>query len=312
MFVLDLSLDGRRVASGKCEVKLVAAIHNSVGNIEYRQLYFDIPNQSALSIEWPNGLIETVSDVTCVEYTSPSEAFAWKEYDPSNADVQHKTGFKVTLQRDSINWAEPGASSLMYNWKRDREKGLTATRQLMREAGGETLTADADVEEKTFCYKHPTVETALRCNRCGQYICSRCAVRTPVGYRCDKCVRQQQDTFFTASTRDYAIAGVVAFALGIPATFILARGGLFITIILGLPIGGLISEAVHRASGKRRGRYTAYVVAAGVVLGAVVANYQTIGAALDMGQDGLTLLIYPAIAAAICAGAAAARFRFGK
>jgi hypothetical protein len=46
-----------------------------------------------------------------------------------------------------------------------------------------------------YCYYHPNVETELRCNKCGKYICPKDAVRTPVGYRCKSCVKEQQDIF---------------------------------------------------------------------------------------------------------------------
>ena len=39
-------------------------------------------------------------------------------------------------------------------------------------------------DEPIFCVNHPRVETGLRCNRCDNPICVRCAKLTPVGYRC--------------------------------------------------------------------------------------------------------------------------------
>src|SRR3954464_12894718 len=93
---------------------------------------------------------------------------------------------------------------------------------------------------RTFCAIHTAVETTLRCNKCGRYMCVRCAVRTPVGYRCKECVHQQQDSFFTATQGDYLIAGAVAFGLGLPAAFILSRvlGFLLLIILLSFPAGG--------------------------------------------------------------------------
>lgn len=169
------------------------------------------------------------------------------------------------------------------------------------------------IDEKTYCYLHPAVETGLRCNKCGNYICSRCAVRTPVGYRCPACVRQQQDTFFTAIPTDYVIAAVVAFALSVPIVYVLTRLGLFFAILIGIPAGGLISEAVHRALRRRRGRYTYLIVAAAVVIGALAASYQIIGLILQTGEtSALSALLVPGIVAVLCAATAAARFRFGK
>ena len=41
-----------------------------------------------------------------------------------------------------------------------------------------------DLNAPTYCANHPTVETTLRCNKCGKPICAKCAIRTPTGYRC--------------------------------------------------------------------------------------------------------------------------------
>jgi len=168
---------------------------------------------------------------------------------------------------------------------------------------------DEQIEQKTYCYIHPNVESNLHCNKCGNYICPRCAVRTPVGYRCTRCIYQQQDTYFTAQPKEYVIAFVVAFALAIPINYVLARA-LFIAIFLGIPAGGLISEAVHRATRRQRGRYMAYIVGAAVIVGALVAAYPQIAIALDI-QDP-SVLIFPAIAAVLCTITAAARFRLGR
>src|SRR3954469_25725992 len=90
---------------------------------------------------------------------------------------------------------------------------------------------------RTFCAVHTTVETSLRCNKCGRYMCVKCAVRTPVGYRCRECVHQQQDTFYSAAQRDYVIAAVVSFLISLPVSYLLVRLGLFLIIFLALPAG---------------------------------------------------------------------------
>ena len=101
-------------------------------------------------------------------------------------------------------------------------------------------------------------------------MCTRCAVKTPVGYRCRECVREQQDKFFDAQMRDYLIAGVVALVMSFVAAAILARIGWFIIVFFLAPAaGGLIGRAVFRLTGRRRGRYTGAVVGTCVVLGAL-------------------------------------------
>jgi membrane associated rhomboid family serine protease len=47
-----------------------------------------------------------------------------------------------------------------------------------------------------YCYRHPQVETSLRCNRCNKPICPKCAQRTPVGFRCAECVSAIEDRYY--------------------------------------------------------------------------------------------------------------------
>jgi hypothetical protein len=186
------------------------------------------------------------------------------------------------------------------------------------------------VDDRNFCSVHTTVETTLRCNKCGRYMCVKCAVRTPVGYRCKQCVHEQQDVYFSASQIDYIIAGAVSLALTIPAAFIASKLGFFLIILLGLPVGGFIGEAVHRATGKRRGRYTWQVVAACIVIGAllaaipeVVAYNNSISELQSRGIElselrgniapSLFFMFVPSLIFIVLAvGGAVARLRYGK
>ncbi|MCZ7547297.1 MAG: hypothetical protein M5R40_28930 [Anaerolineae bacterium] len=162
-------------------------------------------------------------------------------------------------------------------------------------------------EEVMYCAVHPQIEATLRCNRCNRPMCIRCAVRTPVGYRCRECVRLQQNIYFSASARDYVIGGVAAFLVSAVAGGILLRMGfLLLTILLSAPAGGLVSEVVWRAVGRRRGRYLWIVVAAATALGAAPVAlwwYTQVGAVPNL----LETIIYIALAGST----AAARFRFG-
>lgn len=128
----------------------------------------------------------------------------------------------------------------------------------------------ADAEATLYCTVHPTVATTLRCNRCGRPMCTKCAVKTPVGYRCRECVREQQDKFFNAQVVDYLVAAVVSLVVSFVAAAVVARLGWFLfAFFLSPAAGGLIGNAVWRLTGKRRGRYTAAIVGTAVVLGAL-------------------------------------------
>lgn len=123
------------------------------------------------------------------------------------------------------------------------------------------------------CYVHPNRETSLRCNRCERPICASCAVRTPTGYRCKECVRQQQKKFDSAVWYDYlivlvvtAVLSAIASALTIVITSII--WGFFI-IFLGPLAGMTIANMALRLVKGRRSRALNLTLVAGMVLGAL-------------------------------------------
>jgi hypothetical protein len=105
-------------------------------------------------------------------------------------------------------------------------------------------------EQILYCVNHPQTETTLRCNRCEDPICVRCAVRTPTGYRCKTCVQGQQKAFETAEWYDYPLALIVAGTLSFLGSLIVPRLSFF-TIFLA-PIAGTIIAEVVRALLRRR------------------------------------------------------------
>jgi hypothetical protein len=158
--------------------------------------------------------------------------------------------------------------------------------------------------EETFCVNHPQVATSLRCNRCGNPICVRCAVRTPVGYRCKTCVKGQQSAFYTAAPSDYVIAAIITLPLAALGQFI---GPMlwFFALFAGPIVGGVIADLVWRATGKRRGQYTWLVVAASMVVAALPA------VAWALVTSGLVGLLWHGIYLVLAVGAAIARLRYG-
>ncbi len=124
------------------------------------------------------------------------------------------------------------------------------------------------------CANHPDRETLLRCNKCGKPICIACAVRTPVGYRCNQCVREQQNIYFNALGRDNIVALVVGFALTVVVAPIVGSllgsigfFGFFIAFIIGSGAGTLVARIIRRAVGNRRGRNLPHWALAGIILG---------------------------------------------
>ena len=125
------------------------------------------------------------------------------------------------------------------------------------------------MNEPLYCVNHPKVETMLRCNKCGQPICAKCAVRTPVGYRCRDCVRNQQKAFYADfRPSDYLVAVAVAIPLAVLAAWLITQLTWY-TIILGPIAGGAIANIVHRVVGRRRGEYTWLAVCGSIAAGAL-------------------------------------------
>jgi hypothetical protein len=161
---------------------------------------------------------------------------------------------------------------------------------LLPESYGET--------ETLFCYRHPDRPTGLRCYSCSRPICTKCAVRTPVGYRCPECIREAQDVFFTARPVDYALAVVVALVLGLLAGFIVPRLGFFV-IFLAPAVGTGIGRLAFRAAGRRHGRWLAQLVAAMVVIGGLLPYLPVL-----LGGVSLFGLLWPVLYLFLATGAA--------
>jgi len=184
------------------------------------------------------------------------------------------------------------------------------------------------MSEPLHCVNHPDVETYLRCNKCGKPICAKCAVRTPVGYRCKECINLQQQVFY-ADFRPihYVVAAVVALPLSLAAGVIVPLLGWY-AIILGPLAGTAIAEITRWAIRRRRGRYTWVIVCGSIVLGALpmlllpllgMAGLALLGGfGGDVGNiagyalGGLMGLLWPGAYLVTAVGAAYWRLRPGK
>ena len=185
-----------------------------------------------------------------------------------------------------------------------------------------TESIPAVVEDTLYCANHPQTPTQLRCNKCGKPICTKCVVRTPVGYRCRECVRGQQAIFETALWYDYIIAAVICLPLGAISAAVLGNLGFFM-FFLAPVAGGLTAELVRAAVRRRRGRYLVWVAAGAFLLGCLgislvpvaglvllaLANGQGLAAVGGMGLSFLFSLLWPLLYAAIATSTLYARLR---
>ena len=145
-----------------------------------------------------------------------------------------------------------------------------------------------------FCYRHPNIETGLRCNRCDRPICSRCAIHTETGYRCPECIRTQQKIFDTARWYDFLLGIFVSVVLSFLGSLLVTFIGLF-TIFLAPAAGMAISEVVRFVIHRRRNRGLFKLVGVAVFLGGIITAIPTLISFLagtSSGASGLSFWGY--------------------
>lgn len=155
--------------------------------------------------------------------------------------------------------------------------------------------------EKMYCYRHPDQETRLRCNRCNQPICPKCAIPTPTGYRCPDCVRSQQKIFETAEWIDYPLTAIIAGVLSYLGSIIAGYFGFFIIFIA--PIAGfIIAEAVRLITKRRRSKLLFRLAAIATAIGSLplftiklIMAIMVLSAQGAAGSGVLLSLLWPGI-----------------
>jgi hypothetical protein len=175
------------------------------------------------------------------------------------------------------------------------------------------------LSEPLHCENHPNVETYLRCNRCAKPICTRCAVRTPVGYRCKECLRSQQRVYYDEfGLTQYAITVAVALPLALLAGWLVPRLGWF-TVFLGPLTGTAISRAVRWAVRRKRGEHTWLVVCSVIAVGGALPIISRVIIPLVLGSGavgsalgGLLSLLWAGVYLVTAIGSAYAWLRPGR
>lgn len=128
----------------------------------------------------------------------------------------------------------------------------------------------SDIEEKRCTY-HPNVLTRLRCSKCGTPICPRCAVETPVGFRCPDCaaVRGLPTYQTSASALIKSIGLGILIALGVGIIWgIFPDWSFYLALILGFGV----AEGMAWTANYKRGSDLQIAAIACVVLGLVVSR----------------------------------------
>ena len=154
-----------------------------------------------------------------------------------------------------------------------------------------------------FCARHPKVETNLRCGKCGDYICLKCTVQTPVGARCPTCAKVTRLPVFQVSKIGYLKALVAGFLCavvfgivwGLIAPSLLGYGYLLVLLA-----AYVISELINRVVNRKRSNGLQIVAG-----GCTIASYVV---AINLG---LHVSLFSLIAVAIGVVIAVSRFRKG-
>ena len=146
-----------------------------------------------------------------------------------------------------------------------------------------------------YCKNHPQTETALRCNRCEEPMCVKCAVHTPTGYRCVDCVKEQKKVFENALWVDYLLGFIVAAILsGIASAIVGFISGWFygFGVLFFAPFAArIIVSGAQKVTHRRRSRNLFIIITLGLVAGGLPA--------ILGGMTRLLLLFNPEYAAMV-------------
>jgi hypothetical protein len=130
------------------------------------------------------------------------------------------------------------------------------------------------VNGRHYCYRHPEVETGLRCSnmiddkQCPHFICPKCVKPTRVGYKCPACIQAIEGKAWDDKPGDYLIAMAITLlltlltALGLSLAIALVTWfPWFVVLLIASPMADFIVRAVRWGVHKRRSRYLKHVVA---------------------------------------------------
>jgi hypothetical protein len=118
------------------------------------------------------------------------------------------------------------------------------------------------------CVNHPSRETMLRCGKCGNPICTRCVIQTPVGGRCRTCANLKKLPQYQVDPVLFARSAAVGFATSLVAWWFLSYVPslrFFLSIFAGLAVGEVMSKL-----SRRRSNLVLEAIAVGVVIAGFV------------------------------------------
>jgi hypothetical protein len=106
-------------------------------------------------------------------------------------------------------------------------------------------------EPQSVCVNHPRREALVQCGKCGDRICTRCMVQTPVGMRCRPCANLRRLPQYDVSYGLLARASLVGLCTSTGAWFLVSLVPylrFFLSILVGIAVGEVMSRMSKRRS----------------------------------------------------------------
>jgi hypothetical protein len=131
-------------------------------------------------------------------------------------------------------------------------------------------------EEGGYCVHHPKRATVLRCGKCGDFICTRCSVPTPVGMRCHTCAQLRRLPQFDVGPLLLLRSGLAGLLVSLAAWWVLSYVP-FLSFFLSILVGLAVGEAISRLARRRTNRLLEATAVLDVVLGLLTVESIRLG-----------------------------------
>jgi len=145
---------------------------------------------------------------------------------------------------------------------------VTADSTAMPAAPDLVTDVDSDDSGPLYCYRHPKSETYVRCGRCDQPICPKCAVQGPVGFRCRQCGLVKSATISSFTPQQLAFGFAIPIGGGAILGYLGGQVG-FYSIFIAFFAGAFLAEGFVRFVGMKRGPLVRAMLYGGLAVGFV-------------------------------------------
>lgn len=128
------------------------------------------------------------------------------------------------------------------------------------------------------CKRHPRTETNLFCGKCGDPICPKCLVQTPVGARCPACAGLSRVPTYQVSGKYYlrAVGAAIGLAIACGVIWGLVRTYVpffYLGWLIGPAAGFAIGEGITLSVNRKAGRKLALIGGAAVFCAYLIATF---------------------------------------